>query len=97
MREELTWEPYDPIWLVELAKEQIPDQPWIAEVLTKCTRCSKSKNHFYFVNPERSNEPGSNWQYEMCISLNSPTEGWLLLDILKGNRGGGVEFVEKQG
>ncbi|HEX9758536.1 MAG TPA: hypothetical protein VGB26_12195 [Nitrospiria bacterium] len=96
LREELECEPYDPTWLVELAKKQLRDEPWIAEALKKCTWCFKSKNHIYFINPENPNEPGSAFQHEKCISLISPTEGWLLLDILEGNHVGAVEFAEKK-
>ena len=47
----------------------------------------------YFVDPRRPNQPGSDWQFEENIILEHPTEGDLVLDILKGHRVGGVEFL----
>ena len=90
----MEWGPYDPSWLVELAREQYPDKPWLIEALEKCTRYLKSNNHIYFVSPENPNKAESEWQYDMCLSMTSPKEGWLILDILKDNRVGGVEFAE---
>ena len=93
----MEWEPYDPSWLVELAREQYPDKPWLLEALEKCTRCLKSNKYIYFVNPKNPDKLGSEWQYEMCLSMTSPKEGWLLLQILKNNRVGGVEFAGRKG
>jgi hypothetical protein len=49
----------------------------------------------YFVDSSCPNEPGSAWQFDFCVELESPTDGWLILDILKDRRVGGVEFVDK--
>jgi hypothetical protein len=38
---------------------------------------------------------GSEWQIETNIVLEHPTEGDLVLDILKGQRVGGVETTSK--
>lgn len=90
------WEPYDPNWLIELAREQHPDAPWLPEALAKCTRCSRQSGaNIYFVDFARPNEPGSEWQFEANLELHSATEGWIVLDILVGHRVGGVEFVDR--
>jgi hypothetical protein len=90
------WEPYDPTWLVDLAREQVPDEPWLPTALAACRRAwRKSPAYTYFVNPRNPNMPGSEWQIETNIVLEHPTEGDLVLDILKGQRVGGVETTSK--
>jgi len=50
----------------------------------------------YFIDGRTyANQPGSEWQFERNMELHSPTEGWIVLDILKGQRVGGVEFVSR--
>jgi hypothetical protein len=91
-----SWESYNPSWLVVLACEQHPQQPWLPDALSQCTRCLRESDaYIYFVNPVNPNEPGSEWQFDTSILLECPTEGLLVLDILKENRVGGVEFVDK--
>ena len=88
------WEPYDPGWLVELARAQEPDEQWLPVALAACRRAwQRSPAYTYFVNPSHPNEPGSDWQFETNIVLEHPTEGTLVLDILKGQRIGGFETV----
>ena len=90
------WDPYDPTWLVELVREQCPEEPWLPDAIRKCTQCLReSEAYIYFVNPERPNKPGSEWQFQESIDLESSTEGWIVLDILKGGRVGGVEFIDR--
>jgi hypothetical protein len=94
MPEGKTWEPYDPAWLVDLARQQYPDEPWLAAALARCTRCMRyDDTYVHFVSPERANQPGADWQHDACLELESPTEGWVVLDILKDGEVGGVEFV----
>jgi hypothetical protein len=90
------WQPYDPTWLVGLARNQVPEEPWLPQALGTCTcHFRHDETYVYFVDDSRPNEPGSAWQFEFCVELESPTEGWLILDILKDRRVGGVEFVDK--
>lgn len=90
------WQPYDPSWLVGLAEEQYPDQPWLTAALARCTRCHvESPAYTYFVDPECANKPGAAWQFAANIELSSPTAGPLLLDVLTEGRIGGVEFLKR--
>lgn len=92
----LNWKTYDPTWLVELATNCHPEQTWLEEALSKCTRAAQvSDAYIYFVDPSDPNEPGSEWQFEQNIVLEHPTDGDLVLDILKGHRVGGVEFLQR--
>ncbi len=92
----LRWQPYDPSWLVTLAREQHPDEPWLADALARCTRgIWGSRAQLYFVSPEHPNRPGSDWQFVTNIMLESRKEGTLILDILTEQRVGSVEFLRR--
>jgi hypothetical protein len=90
------WQPSDPGWLVTLAREQEPSEPWLAESLARCTLCMlESDAYIYFVDPSRPNKPGSEWQIRENIILDDPTRGSVVLDVLQDNRVGGIEFLSK--
>lgn len=92
----MEWQPYDPAWLVALARETVPGDPWLADALATCTRASQeSRAYLYFVDPARPNEPGSAWQLAETVVLHHPREGDLVLDVLKDGRIGGVEFLKR--
>ena len=92
----MRWEAYDPRWLVKLAEEQHPDRPWLANALARCTRCHwERRKYVYFVDPSRPNQPGSAWQFESNLSLEAARGGPLILDILTGQRVGGVELLKR--
>ena len=92
----MEWQPYDPAWLVALARETMPDAPSLADALAKCTRASQpSRAYTYFVDPARPNEPDSAWQFAENVVLHHPREGELVLDVLKDGRIGVVEFLKR--
>ena len=96
MDKKLSWEPYDPAWLVTLANEQYPEDPRYAEALARCTKRSvESEGYSHFVDPTNCNKPGAEWQFDENIMLESATEGMIVLDVLKDGRIGGAEFVKK--
>lgn len=98
MIEDVEWQPYDPSWLISLAKEQHPEETWLVEALAVCTRAKlKGDVSIYFVDAANANKPGSEWQFERNILLDSPTEGPVILDVLKGQKIGGVEFYGRPG
>lgn len=95
-RDNLTWESYDPTWLVILAKEQYPYEPEFGEALARCIRRAEDcQSYMYFVDPKDANQPGAEWQFKQNIMLASETEGTLVLDVLKDGRIGGVEFLKR--
>lgn len=93
----MKWEPYDPGWLVDLARASCPDEPWLQpNALSRCTFCYwDSRAYAYFVAPTDPNQPGSEWQFEKNVLLEHPREGTLVLDILRDRRVGGVEFLKR--
>ncbi len=92
----MKWTDYDPEWLAILAETQVPEEHWLPDAIRRCTRCLvSSKAYIHFVPPENANQPGADWQYERSIILEDEKEGELVLDILKGYRVGGVEFLAR--
>ncbi len=92
----LIWEPFDPAWLVALAREQLPDKPEIAFALSGIEQCAKySVASWYFVDPTNPNKPGSEWQFKTNEHVFDVEQGPLVLDVLKDGRIGGVEFLDR--
>lgn len=90
------WNRYDPRWLVELARQQHPHLPWLAEALASCTRASQESDAYvHFVDPSNANEPGAAWQFDTTLRLTDAVHGELILDILQGHRVGGIEFYDR--
>jgi len=86
---------YDPTWLVKLAKKQKPEADWFHEALTKCTEVVREETAYVgFISAERANLPGAEWQYDFSVELYCPDNGFLVVDVMKDKRIGGVEFVD---
>ena len=94
------WLPYDPTWLVELAKAQKPRKKWLHGALMQCTMaqaktcCAPKTCGYYFIDATNANQPGSPWQYETTIWLdNEPDTLFVGLLIVKHRKVGGIEFI----
>jgi hypothetical protein len=89
-------EAYNPDWLVALAKRQHPDKPWLAEAFARCRVVVKrTKYIIHFIDPKNANQVGAEWQFETNLWLEDPVEGNLVVDVLKGQRVGGLEFYDR--
>jgi hypothetical protein len=89
------WETYNPQWLVDLANEQIPDKPEIILALSNCVKAKReSKAYIYFLSGENPNQLNSEWQFEENIMLEDKKIGTIILDVLKGNKIGGIELLK---
>ena len=89
------WQPYDPAWLVALARRQHPAQPWLAEALSRCTQARGAGTVYVrFVSHRRANQPGSPWQFARTIELVDAEAGVVLCDVLQDGRIGGIELVD---
>lgn len=87
---------YDPEWLAKLAEEQCPDLPWLPGALQQCTRgWWQSRAYVYFFAADNPNQNGSAWQFDRNVMLTDRKEGELVLDILQGQRVGGVECLKR--
>jgi hypothetical protein len=92
----MDWKPFDPAWLVEWVRAHRPDLPWLADALARCTRAAEGgRAYLYFVDPTNANAPGAEWQIADTVTLERTPEGTLVLDILTGQRVGGIEFLKR--
>lgn len=90
------WKSYDPEWLAKLAEEQCPEMPWLPGALRNCRRgWWESRAYVYFAGSDRPNREDSAWRFERNAMLTDKKEGDLVLDILEGQRVGGVEFLKR--
>jgi hypothetical protein len=68
----------------------------LADALAICTRASGANSAYIkFVDATNPNTPGSEWQFDSNIVLHHSIEGEVVIDLLKGQRVGGVELWEK--
>lgn len=89
------WQEYDPKWLLELAQQQIPNEIQVIESLKKCTSCfQRSKAYIYFVDGSNPNQKDAAWQFDRNVILEDKKLGTIILDVLEGNKVGGVEFLK---
>jgi hypothetical protein len=96
LRNNMGWDIYNPEWLAQLAETQLPEERWLPEAIRKCTKYYKGSDaYYYFVSPKNPNMPGSEWQHDRSIIIKDEYKGIIVLDILKDNRVGGVEFLDK--
>lgn len=87
---------FDPRVLIEMAKKVAPELPWLPEALNNCGSGTwKSRAYVHYVSSENANKPGAAWQYETTVGFSHPSLGLVHIDILKGQRIGGIEFVDK--
>jgi hypothetical protein len=90
------WRPFDPSELVALARETLPDQTWVADALSRCTRARvATRYNVYFVNADRPNQPGSEWQFRENVVLESPVDGDIIIDVLQDGRIGSLSRFRK--
>ena len=54
----------------------------------------ESKAYYRFVSSENANIPGSEWQFHDNLVIEHQKYGTIILDILKNNRIGGIEFYK---
>jgi len=89
-------EGFEPVMLVAAVQEQAPELPWLTEALRSCPAGDwSSRAYVGYVSRIKPNQPGSEWQFETNVVLSHETLGMVVLDVLKGSRLGGIEFVDK--
>jgi len=86
---------YDPGWLVDAAEPYSNEYPWLQSALRKCIRAKDGGVYIHFISSANPNKPGSEWQFVRNITLENSIRGDLVLDVLSGNRIGGVEMIDE--
>ena len=82
-------------WIIDLIKEQESERTdLIMQLENSETKEWFKQAYIHFVSGFKPNQPGSKWQFEENIELEHPTEGTIVLDILKDGRIGGIEFLK---
>ena len=89
-----TREPYDPTWLVKLAREQYPNIPELAEELEKCTRILKpvtildtDRDYYVYFKEDNEGTRGGN------IILDVDGKHSAILDVFEDYGVIGLEFL----
>lgn len=89
-------EGFDPQMLVEYARAQVAEFPWLPAALSSCRAGQwESRAYVRYVSSVNPNQPSSPWQFETNVVIDHSVLGTVVIDILKGNRIGGIEFVDK--
>ena len=87
---------YNPEWLVKASASRFDEYPWLEEALSCCTETKTANDlYIYFVNGKNPNKEKSEWQFQESITIEDTPEGDIVLDIIKTNRVGGIEFLTK--
>ena len=92
----MLWSEYDPTWIANAVRESYPEEKELLDDIVKCTSCMvKNEKYTYFVDASNANRPGSKWQFSSSLKINNTPCGNVVLDILKGKKLGGIEFLNK--
>ena len=87
---------YNPEWIIKAAEYRFKEYPWLEKALSRCTETTGGNDlYLYFVNAKKPNTSKSEWQIQECITIEDAIEGDIVLDIIKPNRVGGIEFFTK--
>lgn len=80
--------------LIQLVKVQMPEKIHILEILENhLIKSWEPVAYVYFVNSKNANQPNAEWQFKTSVMLEHEREGTIVIDILKDNRIGGIEFI----
>lgn len=81
--------------IIKLVREQEPNRQDLIQALQKCKGGYWSSNGYYsFVDSKNANQTDADWQHDECIVLEQENKGDIVIDLLKGGRIGGIEFID---
>jgi len=77
-----------------LARAQRPDEPWLAEALSRCTICLREgRAYLHFIDLDAARTSRDDLDFDQNIVLVDSEDGDVVLDVLTGHRVGGAEFL----
>ncbi len=80
--------------IIEMLKEQEPQYTNLFKHLEDQAPCKWLKLAYIpIISSDRANQPGSHWQFEGSVVLECEENVDIILDILKGDRLGGIEMT----
>lgn len=86
----------DPTALIEAVRKEHPSHKWLQDALRDLQDEKKTREYYiHYVDPQNANQPGSEWQFSHSIKIEESEYGEVIIDILKGNRIGGIELYGK--
>jgi len=88
------WETYNPDWLIELAKAQLPHDPGLCAALQRI-RLRAVESPAYWRLAESVEATGVPVKVARTITLQHPQFGELILDVLADGSVSGVEFYDR--
>lgn len=81
--------------IIELVQKQEPDREDIIFALKNATGGKwEGKSYYVFVDTKNANKKGAEWQFKENIVLEDDALGTIVIDYLKDNRIGGIEFLD---
>jgi hypothetical protein len=87
---------YDPTWLVQLVRHQLPSESQLACAIEASTHAlSVGPAYVLFVDSSNPNVPGSAWQFARNVVLEHSPHGMVVIDVLQDGRVGGIEFPDQ--
>jgi RNA polymerase II subunit A small phosphatase-like protein len=89
---------FEPCMLIEDALAQAPELAWLPAALACCGSGEwESRAYVRYVSCVDPNQPGSDWQFKNNVVIDHRIFGQAVIDILQGDRVGGIEFVDRIG
>ena len=87
---------FDPQMLIEDARAQAPEFAWLPTELMRCGAGNwESSAYVHYVSSTNPNQPGSEWQFKTNVVIDHSTLGTVVIDVLHGDRIGGIEFIDR--
>lgn len=81
--------------IIDLIKIKIQENSSLKNMLENAKNGHWETEAYYkFVDSTNANKPGAEWQFKENIIFDHPELGTIVLDILKDERLGGIEFVK---
>lgn len=86
---------FDTQMLIEDARATAPEFSWLPAALTNCGVGKwESRAYVRYISAINPNQPESEWQFRTSVTLHHRSLGMVVIDILQGDRIGGIEFLD---
>ena len=92
----MEWTSFDSTWLIELVKQQLPEEGWLLDSLFRVNRAQYDGVSYYlFIEREKASDGNVDWEFNRNIKLRDPERGEIVLDILNNNEVAGMEVLSR--
>jgi hypothetical protein len=81
--------------LIKILEKEEPENETLIKSLRNCSGGKwKNKAYYQYINSENPNKIGSEWQFLDNIIFEHENYGTIIVDLLKDNKIGGLEFYK---